>query len=291
MKTVLRILRKMHVNIFTLLMVVAAVAFSFKLMNITSDRPATTAMGTIADAQAVEPSNEEPPAMDGDSLQDTINKVAAEVNRDAPPVKEDNTEGNAKDKTANSKDATGKAAEPATSAGTPIPVQVDGGRYFSAAEVDVLQSLSKRRDELDKREQKIAAREALLSAAEQEAGKKVDEMKKLKGELEALLGKQQTMQEERINSLVRIYENMKPKEAAAIFNTLDMDILLAVISKMNERKSSPILASMTPEKARSVTIRLAEQRKLPSNKSIDGTGNIGAAAPNMAPPALPGLPE
>ena len=71
------------------------------------------------------------------------------------------------------------------------------------------------------------------------------------------------MEEERLTSLVKIYENMKPKEAATIFNTLDLDVLLAVVGRMNERKTSPILAAMDPDKARIVTIKLAEQRKLP----------------------------
>ena len=85
----------------------------------------------------------------------------------------------------------------------------------------------------------------------------------MQGELKSLLGQQEKMEEDRIVSLVRIYEGMKPKEAATIFNTLEMDILLTVIGRMSERKSGPILASMDPEKARIVTTRLAMQRRLP----------------------------
>ena len=77
--------------------------------------------------------------------------------------------------------------------------------------------------------------------------------------------KQQTDEEEkRIKSLVKIYEGMKAKDAARIFNTLDMDILVRVMAGMSERKLSPILASMEPDRARSVTILLAEQKSLPS---------------------------
>jgi flagellar motility protein MotE (MotC chaperone) len=134
---------------------------------------------------------------------------------------------------------------------------------FSASELEVLQSLSRRRAELDARERKIEQREALLTAAGQEVDHKIAELNRLKGEIEELLGKQQKMEEERLASLVKIYENMKPKEAAVIFNTLDLDVLLAIIGRMNERKATLIFQEMDPEKARIVTIRLSEQRKLP----------------------------
>lgn len=162
----------------------------------------------------------------------------------------------------------------------PPASSVYGEHAYSAAELDVLQSLSKRRDELDKREQQIAQHEALLKAAEGEVDRKIAELNKLRKELVDLLNKQQSVQDERVNSLVKIYESMKPKEAARIFDTLDMDVLLAVIGKMSERKSSPILASMDPEKARIVTIKLSEQHKLPD---LQRDGQKNNAAPVTTP--------
>ena len=63
---------------------------------------------------------------------------------------------------------------------------------------------------------------------------------------------------------MKIYEGMKAKDAANIFNTLDIDVLLAVMSRMSERKSAPVLAEMDPERARTVTILLAQQKQIPS---------------------------
>lgn len=135
--------------------------------------------------------------------------------------------------------------------------------HFSDAEIDVLQSLAKRREALEKREKELATREALLNVAEAEVDNKIAELKTLRTEIEKLLGKQSDVQENRLRSLVKIYENMKPQEAARIMNTLEMEVLLDVIGRMSERRSAPILANMTPDRARAVTIRLAEQRKLP----------------------------
>jgi flagellar motility protein MotE (MotC chaperone) len=53
---------------------------------------------------------------------------------------------------------------------------------------------------------------------------------------------------------------MKPRDAAAIFNDLDMPVLLAVVDRMKEAKAAPVLAAMQTEKARQVTAELAQMR-------------------------------
>jgi len=57
---------------------------------------------------------------------------------------------------------------------------------------------------------------------------------------------------------------MKPKDASAIFDNLDMDILLQVVSRMSERKTAPIMAAMNIQKAQELTTLLAEQKQLPT---------------------------
>lgn len=240
--------KKLPMNIFTLLIAVAAIAFAFR---------AVDTIGTIARANAQQQVNEQPPPLTAAEMEQAVRDTARNP---ALPSAD----------TAQIAQAPADEKPPADLRlpSSPVTVPADTStasdqRIFSSAEIEVLQALSRRRDEIDKREQKLSAREALLNAAEQEVDRKIAELNKLRGEIEALLGKQQTMEEERLTSLVKIYENMKPKEAAAIFNTLDMDILLSVISRMSERKSSPVLASMDTDRARLVTIRLAELRKLP----------------------------
>jgi flagellar motility protein MotE (MotC chaperone) len=140
---------------------------------------------------------------------------------------------------------------------------------YNDEEVKVLQSLSKRRDSLDQRERDIEQREKLLQAAEKKVDEKVTEMNKLKGQIENLLADQQKMQDERITQLVKIYENMKPKDAANIFNEMDFDVLLGIIDKMSTRKVAPVLAAMDPARAREISARIAEQKALPKAANPD----------------------
>ncbi len=135
---------------------------------------------------------------------------------------------------------------------------------ISDVRMDMFEDLSERRAALEKMEKEYYVREALLKAAEKELQRKYQELDALKSEIEGLLETQSEEEKERIDSLVKIYEGMKPKEAARIFDTLDIDILVSVLSKMSTRKVSPVLAAMNPERARTVTIMLAEEKTLPS---------------------------
>ena len=134
---------------------------------------------------------------------------------------------------------------------------------FSETQTTVLQELKERRAILDSREDRIAQREALMKVTEKRIEEKIIELESIRGEIEDLLGKQSEEEEARLQSLVKIYEGMKPKDAAAIFDNLDMDILLQVVSRMSERKSAPIMATMDTKRAQDLTTLLAEQKKLP----------------------------
>lgn len=139
----------------------------------------------------------------------------------------------------------------------------DSDLEFSEVRMELFEDLSARRQDLQNRERELSVREALLKAAEQEIDQKYKELVSLRSEIQDLLVEQSEEEQKRVASLVKIYEGMKPKDAARIFNTLDLDILLQVVSQMSERKSAPIIASMTPDRARTLTTLLMEQKTLP----------------------------
>jgi flagellar motility protein MotE (MotC chaperone) len=145
----------------------------------------------------------------------------------------------------------------------------------SSVQMELFEELKSRRKILDDKARELSVREALLKAAEQEIDQKYDEMLSLRKEIQDLLIEQDEEEKARVASLVKIYEGMKPKDAARIFNTLDLDVLLNVMARMSERKSAPIIASMDPERARTLTIMLLEQKSLPTMQDSLGlsTGN------------------
>lgn len=131
---------------------------------------------------------------------------------------------------------------------------------YTKTEVDILENLSKRREEIEARDRELEIKSKVLEATEKRINDKLGEMKTLEVQLGKVLAQYNVKQDAQIKSLVKIYEGMKPDEAAKIFNELEMPILLEVISKMSERKVALVLANMEPKRARDVTQELAEKR-------------------------------
>ena len=134
---------------------------------------------------------------------------------------------------------------------------------LSTAEIELLQHLSIRREEMDKREKEFDIRDGLMQAAESRIDKKVIELQNLQATIDSLIQKFDKQQDAKLLSLVKIYENMKPKDAANIFEDLEMQTLLEVAERMKERKLAPVMAKMNPAKAREMTVELRQLRKLP----------------------------
>src|SRR5579864_593321 len=132
---------------------------------------------------------------------------------------------------------------------------------MSPNELELLQKLAERRANLDKRAAEQSQREVLLEAAEKRIDEKIAKLEALKKDIAGLVDKQSAEDDARLKSLVKIYETMKPHDAARIFEQLDMPVLLGVVERMKERNAAPILAALDPAKAKAVTLALAERRK------------------------------
>jgi len=121
----------------------------------------------------------------------------------------------------------------------------------------LLERLSTRRADLDAYEQELAMRASLVEAAEKRIEERTQTLQALEGQIAALVEERKKMEEGQFAELVAMYSNMKPKDAASIFNDLDMNILVRVAKQITPRKMSPILAAMTTARAQELTVRLA----------------------------------
>ena len=139
----------------------------------------------------------------------------------------------------------------------------DDPTLLTQTEIDLLQKLAERRVEIDARANELESRVVLLAAAEARIDIKVQELKDLQATIEALVKEYDKQQLTKLLSLVKIYENMKPKDAARILEELDMDTLLPVVDRMKDRSLAAILAKMNSQRARDITVELNQLKKLP----------------------------
>jgi flagellar motility protein MotE (MotC chaperone) len=193
--------------------------------------------------------------------------------------------------------ATAEASEQvAALAGDPVPSNKDyaGGdddQTSSAAQVDVMNSLTKRRKELDAREGQLTIQANMIAATEIRVDAKITQLKQLQAQMTALLGQRDEAQKAQIASLVKTYSTMKAKDSARIFNTLPDDVLVPVAQAMKSDVLALILASMVSDKAQALTVKLANKLILPQTADAVTPPGItpvpGATAPVQTAAAAP----
>jgi flagellar motility protein MotE (MotC chaperone) len=210
---------------------------------------AATIYAQPAQAQVKAPAKASAPA------QAQAQTAAAPAAQPAAQPKETDAAAPAADKPA--ADASADQATPAAGSGSS-----DDPMLMSQSEIDLLQKLAKRRDELESWGNDLSTREQLLKAAELRMEAKLKELKDIQQKINASLQQHDEEQEAKLKSLVKIYETMKPKDAARIFEQLDMPILLDVVERMKETKVAPVIAGMDSEKAKQLTTEMAKRRRL-----------------------------
>jgi flagellar motility protein MotE (MotC chaperone) len=143
----------------------------------------------------------------------------------------------------------------------PVPIgEPPAPPAVSAAERQLLEDLRARRLTLETREGELASREAVLAAAERRLAQRVEELAAMQARLEALDRAAREREEANWTNLVRIYENMRPRDAARIFNELEMPVLIEVVARMKQRAVAPVLAGMEPSLAQKLTAELAARQ-------------------------------
>jgi flagellar motility protein MotE (MotC chaperone) len=138
---------------------------------------------------------------------------------------------------------------------------------LSAAEVQVLQALGERRLALDQRGEQLETEDALVLAAEQRLNERLAELRALETTVNDLLGHLDEEQETRLTALVDVYQRMRAKDAATVFDGLDDETMIQVASRMRQANLAEVMGRMNPERARALTEMLADRARPPTRGS------------------------
>ena len=175
--------------------------------------------------------------------------------------------------------ATKKTQEPPKDSGG-TPVMLDASQPSSPAERAILERLQERRKEIEARAREMEIRDGLLKAAEMRLEARLAELKAMEARVTAAAEAKDNADTSRFKGLVSMYENMKPKDAAKIFDRLELPILMQITTLINPRKMSDILGLMSPEAAERLTVELAGpgcgRRKGPQHRrTAENPGQTG----------------
>jgi flagellar motility protein MotE (MotC chaperone) len=148
----------------------------------------------------------------------------------------------------------------------------DQSQQVSPSERAILERLQARRQELEARAREIDIRESLLKAAEKRIESRVEELKAVESRITTATEQKNEAETARFKGIITMYEGMKPKDAAKVFDRLEMPVLLEIATQIAPRKMSDILGLMATEAAERLTVEMA--RRAGSDKSASAAGDL-----------------
>jgi flagellar motility protein MotE (MotC chaperone) len=135
----------------------------------------------------------------------------------------------------------------------------------------VMDSLEKKRQELQEKEADLKQEQARLDSLKLEIEDKIQTLSKVQKKIEDDLNRKQMLatqaeqkqkaeEEKHIKQLVKVYTSMKPKNAAAIVDKLDLNIVFQVFRAMKGEQVGKILTYVDQNRAATISEWLATKK-------------------------------
>jgi len=129
-----------------------------------------------------------------------------------------------------------------------------------ADDADYLFKLAERKKQLDQREEELNKLAALIEKQKAEVAANLARLEEVRGKISAALEEKIRSDETKVETLVQMYSNMKPQQAAKVFETLDEDLVIEILGRMKKKNAADILNLVKPEKAQILAERYAGYR-------------------------------
>jgi len=121
----------------------------------------------------------------------------------------------------------------------------------------ILTALQEREARLDKREAALADRMQALRIADGEITRRLSALEEAEANLRATLEIAETAAEDDLDRLTKVYETMKPKQAAALFEQMDPRFAAGFLARMRPEAAAEIMTGLTPAAAHMFSVVLA----------------------------------
>lgn len=152
----------------------------------------------------------------------------------------------------------GSVTTQASAADTAVPTPVAANvqpqdEVFS----ELLADLQARERQLDAREAAVESRMVALQTAEQTIDENLTALIAMEERLEQTLSIASHAASEDLTRLVDVYENMKPGDAAALFQAMPPDFAAGFLSRMRSDAAAQVMAGLPPDFAYAISVIIA----------------------------------
>ncbi|MDB2438740.1 hypothetical protein N9W89_08505 [Hellea sp.] len=146
------------------------------------------------------------------------------------------------------------AIEPKTGDSPPELVESPALQCLTGA---VLETVSADMKRLDLRKKEMSERESALKAIEAKLATQMSAIEKANAALHNNIESLKGLADDDLKHLVGMYQTMKPKQAAEIFNSMDPSFAAGFLREMNSDKAGLIMANMNTRKSYAVSVIIA----------------------------------
>ncbi len=123
-------------------------------------------------------------------------------------------------------------------------------------------ALSAREADVSIQETALAERKAALALADQAIAERLAALTQAEEKLSSTLARADGAAEADLTKLTDVYQAMKPKDAAALFNGMDPQFSAGFLARMRPESAAAIMAGMSTEAAYAASVLLAGRNAL-----------------------------
>jgi len=121
----------------------------------------------------------------------------------------------------------------------------------------LLTAFQAREARLIAREQELDGRETFLTEAEERVTSKIAELTEIEAKLAGTLAIADSAAENDLSRLTTVYENMKPRDAAALFSEMAPGFAAGFLGMMQPESAAAIMTELDPQIAHTISVMLA----------------------------------
>ncbi len=148
------------------------------------------------------------------------------------------------------------AVKPEVAKAAPVEKVIEGQQ-----ELDHLSKLRDKKKELDAREDEINRLDVELQKQKFDLEARLKELRETREQISKMLEDRVKNDEAKVETLVQMYSNMRPPQAAKVFETLDEDLAIDILGRMKKKSAADIMNLLKPEKAQIFSEKFAGYKR------------------------------
>jgi flagellar motility protein MotE (MotC chaperone) len=134
-------------------------------------------------------------------------------------------------------------------------------KAWTEEEIKAFAKLEDRKHELDDREAEMARLEEELQQQKVMLEDKIKQLEKIRQNIGAVLKEKTVSDSEKVDRLVEFYSNMKPQNAAKVFEELNENLAVEVLTRIKKKNAADIMNLIKADKAQRLSEKFAGYRK------------------------------